>query len=86
MAPVNGWDIPKVWDHLDYTALVIPAGKVDRGVEIGKDSEVVSEYRPRNEADMFNWELYDSEALDGMPVSVQIAGRRLRGREDFGRG
>lgn len=62
----------KVFNFVDYPAVVIPAGSVDRDV----DSEV-GEYTPRNELDEWNWGLFDGESMHGMPVGVQIVGRRL---------
>lgn len=67
----------KVWNLLDYTALVLPYGNVDKSVDIGKTDNEVRNYKPRNVLDDWNWSLYDSDAMDGLPLSVQVVGRRL---------
>ncbi|KAF2088103.1 acetamidase [Saccharata proteae CBS 121410] len=70
----------KVWNFLDYSAVVIPAGVVDKGMDPGVDRT----YQPRNELDRWNWDLYDPESMDGMPVGVQIVGRRLEEEKVLG--
>ncbi|KAK8222017.1 hypothetical protein M8818_000185 [Zalaria obscura] len=74
----------KVWNFLDYAALVLPAGKVDSTQDVGKDGPEVSGYVPRNDLDKWNWALYDPELMDGMPVSVQIVGKRLEEEKVLG--
>ncbi|EKG22103.1 Amidase [Macrophomina phaseolina MS6] len=61
----------KVWNFLDYSALVLPGGAVDKTIDVKPD------YQARNELDEWNWDLYDADAMDGMPVGVQIVGRKL---------
>lgn len=63
----------KVWNVLDYTAMVIPFGQVSKEL----DPTVAPDYVPRNEADKWNWGVYDLDVMDGHPLSVQIIGRRL---------
>lgn len=66
----------KVWNLLDYTALVIPAGKVEP-----RDLEVAWDHEPRNEMDEWNKKLWDdnkSEMVNNLlPVDIQIVGRNL---------
>ncbi|OMP87419.1 Acetamidase [Diplodia seriata] len=71
----------KVWNFLDYSAVVLPAGAVDKTVDAKAD---VASYAPRNELDRWNWNLYDPEAMDGMPVGVQIVGRKLEEEKVLG--
>lgn len=76
----------KVWNLLDYTAMVLPAGKVDKQVDVSKDDPLVSSYRPRNDVDAYNWALYDPEAMDGLSISVQLVGQRLEEEKVLGAG
>ena len=76
----------KVWNLLDYTALVVPAGHVDKNLDPAINDPVVSGYTPRNELDRWNWELYDSEIAHGMPIGVQVVGRRLEEEKVLGAG
>ncbi|RGP79520.1 hypothetical protein FLONG3_2268 [Fusarium longipes] len=66
----------KVWNLLDYTALVIPAGKVEP-----QDLEVALDHEPRNDMDEWNKQLWkdhkDDMARHQLPVNVQIVGRHL---------
>jgi len=65
----------KVWNLLDYAALSIPAGQVDK--EVDPKAEELSGYEARNTLDKWNWELYDLESMAGMPIGVQVVGKRL---------
>jgi amidase len=69
--------IDKVWNLLDYTSLVLPGGLVDKNIDPANTSPSVADYQPRNDLDKWNWELYDPEVMHGMPVGLQIVGRRL---------
>jgi Asp-tRNA(Asn)/Glu-tRNA(Gln) amidotransferase A subunit family amidase len=62
----------KVWNVLDYTALAFPATTVQKDLDVLPDN-----YKPRNDQDAWNWAVYDKDASDGMPVGLQIVGRRL---------
>ncbi|KAI1373298.1 amidase [Hypoxylon crocopeplum] len=66
----------KIWNVLDYSALVVPAGKV-----ASVDSDAAWDYGPRNSLDEWNSALWtdNKETMIelGLPVCVQIAGRRL---------
>ncbi|KAF2187166.1 amidase [Zopfia rhizophila CBS 207.26] len=74
----------KVFNFVDYSALVIPAGRVEKNRDAlsGKDLS----YQPRNELDEWNWRLYDAESMDGMSIGVQIVGRRLEEEKVLGVG
>lgn len=69
---------------LDYTALVIPGGKVDRVVDLSKEDPAVAGYQPRNEQDRWNWALYDPDAMHGLPLSLQIVGQQLQEEKVLG--
>ncbi|KAI0173252.1 amidase [Hypoxylon sp. FL1284] len=66
----------KIWNVLDYTALVIPAGKVT-----SVDREATWDYAPRNALDEHNLALWKQAGEQmgelGLPVGVQIVGRKL---------
>ena len=74
----------KVWNFLDYTAAVLPAGKVDKTLDSRKNEPSTAKYVPRNKLDEWNWGLYDPESMDGLPLSVQIVGRRLEEEKVLG--
>ncbi|GME23614.1 putative general amidase protein [Neofusicoccum parvum] len=57
---------------LDYTSVVVPVTKVDKGVDV-----VDKGYQPRSDLDRETQESYDPEIYDGAPVAVQLVGRRL---------
>ncbi|KAF9760611.1 hypothetical protein IL306_004230 [Fusarium sp. DS 682] len=66
----------KVWNLLDYTALVIPGGKVEF-----KDISQVWDHEPRNELDEWNSRLWEENKnkmmFHELPVDIQIVGRNL---------
>ncbi|KAI1134818.1 amidase [Hypoxylon sp. FL0543] len=66
----------KIWNVLDYSALVIPAGKVD-----SVDGDEPWSYAPRNALDEWNaalWTQNKGKMIElGLPVGVQIVGRRF---------
>ncbi|KAM0349096.1 hypothetical protein ACHAPU_004032 [Fusarium lateritium] len=66
----------KVWNLLDYTALVIPGGNVEP-----QDVEATWDHRPRNEIDEWNSRLWKGHrhemAKNRLPVDIQIVGRNL---------
>ncbi|KPI38036.1 Acetamidase [Cyphellophora attinorum] len=63
----------KIWNFLDYPAVVFPAGRADKQRDGGLDSNHV----PRNEADAWNWSRYDCVSMHGHPVGLQIIGPRF---------
>ncbi|XXG95131.1 hypothetical protein Hte_001391 [Hypoxylon texense] len=66
----------KIWNVLDYTALVIPASKVS-----SVDKEAPWSHTPRNILDEHNLALWNQAGEKmvelGLPVGVQIVGRKL---------
>ncbi len=65
------WGYTSQWNLLDYPAAVFPVTKVDPARDI-KDTA----YVPKNEQDKFVQDLYEPEIYEGMPISLQIVGRR----------
>ncbi|KAK0265130.1 hypothetical protein LTS16_016220 [Friedmanniomyces endolithicus] len=74
----------KVWNFLDYTACVLPVGRVDRRLDVARTAAGVAGYVPRSEIDRWNWSLYDPEGMEGMPLSVQLVGQRLEEEKVLG--
>lgn len=70
----------KMFNILDYPALVFPAGQVSKEI----DSNLPREYIPRNAADAWNWERYDPETMDGHNIGLQIVGRRYEEEKVLG--
>ncbi len=70
----------KVFNFVDYPAVVIPAGEVSTKL----DSEPTDSYEPRNPLDDWNWRLFDVNAMNGMPVGVQVVARRLHEERALG--
>lgn len=66
----------KVWNLLDYTALVMPAGNVCE-----EDVGAPWDFEPRGEVDEWSLRLWEEEKHDmarlKLPVGLQIVGRKL---------
>lgn len=66
----------KVWNFLDYTALVLPGGRVEAG-----DCDVAWQHESRNGMDEWNAQVWRDNKVDmadmGLPVGIQIVGRKL---------
>ncbi|KAH7109460.1 acetamidase [Dendryphion nanum] len=73
----------KVFNFVDYPAVTLPAGKVSKGVDSIAAAEM-SSYKPRNELDKWNWDLFDLDSMDGMPIGVQVVARRLEEEKVLG--
>lgn len=74
----------KVWNMLDYTALVIPAGTT-----AAQDLEAPWEFEPRGEIDEWSLDLWKTQKgrLDlDLPVGLQIIGRKLEEEKVLGIG
>lgn len=67
------WGYTAQWNLLDYPALIFPVTKVNPEVDV-----VDQDYRPMNEKDEYNYQLWKSgpEKYNGAPVSLQLVGRR----------
>lgn len=73
----------KIFNFIDYPAVVIPAGSVSKELD-SEASATMSAYRPRNALDEWNWNLFDVDAMDGMPIGVQVVARRLNEEKALG--
>ena len=67
------WGYTAQWNLLDYPALIFPVTKVNPEVDV-----VDQDYRPMNEKDEYNYQLWKSGngKYRGAPVSLQLVGRR----------
>lgn len=65
-------DVDAVWVQLDYPAGVLPVTHVDRELDA-----VAPKYKSRNAIEAGQYKMYDADAMHGLPVGVQVAGRRL---------
>lgn len=60
--------------QLDYTAGVVPITRVDRSLDaLASDFSL----KKLNGVAQGAYKLYDAEAMHGLPVGVQVVGRRL---------
>ncbi|KAI9719854.1 MAG: hypothetical protein M1828_006075 [Chrysothrix sp. TS-e1954] len=66
----------KVWNLVDYVGCVVPAGFVGDGAE-EEGVESWRRHEPRNDVDALVAGLYDPVKMKGLPLSVQVVGRRL---------
>ncbi|OAG05475.1 amidase [Paraphaeosphaeria sporulosa] len=66
------WSYTSQWNLLDYPGVAFPVTKVDKSLD-----KWDREQSPLSEHDTYNRELWDPEAFDGLPVSLQLVGRRF---------
>ncbi|KAL4073524.1 amidase signature enzyme [Scleroderma citrinum] len=71
----HGWkacNYTFLFNLLDYSAGVMPITRVT------KDSDMLpSSFQPRNRIERNNYRMYDASAMEGLPVGVQVVGKRL---------
>ena len=73
----------KVFNFVDYPAVVIPAGHVSKELD-SEAARTMNMYGPRNPLDEWNWNSFDVDTMDGMPIGVQIVSRRLHEERALG--
>jgi Asp-tRNA(Asn)/Glu-tRNA(Gln) amidotransferase A subunit family amidase len=73
----------KVFNFVDYPAVVLPAGQVSKELD-GAGAAEAATYEPRNELDKWNWDSFDLERMNGMPIGVQVVARRLEEEKVLG--
>ena len=61
-----------LWNLLDYTAGIIPVAKVDAA----KDA-LPEHFKPANGVEKGAYKHYDATKMAGLPIAVQVVGRRL---------
>lgn len=65
------WGYAAIWNLLDYPGAVFRVTTVDPKKDV-KDAS----YKPCNAEDQLVYELYNAEQSAGLPMSLQIVGRR----------
>ncbi|TKW57723.1 putative amidase [Colletotrichum tanaceti] len=71
------WNYTAIWNVLDQPAAILPSGlRVDKSVD-----RLDEGYEPRNPDDEKEWRAYDPELFDGMPICLQLVGRRFQDEE-----
>ncbi|KAF2109385.1 amidase signature domain-containing protein [Lophiotrema nucula] len=73
----------KVFNFVDYSAVVLPAGEVSKSLDRDSTAEM-SPYHPRNILDEWNWNNFNLETMDGMPIGVQVVARRMEEEKVLG--
>ncbi|KAF3046345.1 hypothetical protein E8E12_003243 [Didymella heteroderae] len=73
----------KVFNFVDYPSVVIPAGQVSKELD-SEAASMMHTYQPRNPLDEWNWNLFSVDAMDSMPIGVQIVARRLHEERALG--
>ncbi|KAF2636582.1 amidase [Massarina eburnea CBS 473.64] len=73
----------KVFNVVDFPAVVLPAGHVSMEFD-GEAAARMHEYTPRNALDKWNWEAFDIQGMNGMPVGVQVVAGRLEEEKVLG--
>ncbi|KAI0746876.1 amidase signature enzyme [Daedaleopsis nitida] len=67
-----------LYNVLDYSAGVLPVGRVDRTRDsYAPDFRSEARYRAMNDVARAVHGLYDAESMHGMPLAVQLVGRRF---------
>ncbi|KAJ5151618.1 hypothetical protein N7492_009913 [Penicillium capsulatum] len=64
-----------VWNFVNYAALTLPVTTVNRAQDQADDAW--RNHVPRNPSDAFNHQQYDVEAVEGLPVGVQVVGGKF---------
>lgn len=59
--------------QLDYSAGVLPVTHVDKERDV-----LLSAFKPRNAIEAGAYRMYDAQKMHGLPVGVQIVGRRFQ--------
>jgi len=74
-----------IWNFLDYSAGVLPVTFVDRHLDaLPQGFEHSSEYAGMNDVTQSIFGLYDAESMHGLPVGVQVVGRKLEEEKVLG--
>ncbi|KAG6860721.1 hypothetical protein C0995_008164 [Termitomyces sp. Mi166 len=69
---VKSFGYTLLFNLLDYTAGVLPVTHVN-----ALQDELPRTFRPRNNIEKSVYKMYDAKAMDGLPVGVQVIGKRL---------
>lgn len=84
----------KIWNFLNYAALAIPFGTMSQQSDLkgrlpsicagNSRKSYLEDYVARNDLDKWNHGLYDPELMDGLPIGLQIIGRRFEEEKVLG--
>lgn len=44
---------------------------------VDREKDVLRDFKPRNQLEAKQYKMYDAEKMHGLPVGVQVVGRRL---------
>ncbi|CCH45911.1 hypothetical protein BN7_5498 [Wickerhamomyces ciferrii] len=76
---VKYWGYTSLWNILDQTCVTFPSGVFgDKSI----DKKDLS-YKPRNKYEEFEYNLYDEDDSDGMPVGLTLVGKRYTEEESL---
>ncbi len=70
-AGITHTDVPATCSQLDYSAGVIPVTHLNRV------TDKLQGFAPRNQIERRMYRMYDADQMHGLPIGVQIVGRRL---------
>jgi len=68
-----------LWNLLDYTAGIVPVTKVDKDLDV-----LPAQWKASNGVERGAYKYYDAVRMDGLPIAVQIVGRRLTEEKTLG--
>jgi Asp-tRNA(Asn)/Glu-tRNA(Gln) amidotransferase A subunit family amidase len=66
------WCYTSQWNLLDYPGVVFPVCKVDETIDVPEKG-----FQPMSPQDKENHQLYNASEVHGVPVSLQLVGRRF---------
>lgn len=66
------WNYTSQWNILEYPGVVFPVSTVDQSIDLPE-----KDYKPMNEKDKFNHELYNPSKYVDAPIGLQIVTRRF---------
>ncbi|KAK5228667.1 hypothetical protein LTR72_002552 [Exophiala xenobiotica] len=68
-----------LWNLLDYTAGIVPVTKVDKDLD-----GLPAAWKASNGVERGAYKHYDAVKMDGLPIAVQVVGRRLTEEKTLG--
>ncbi|KAH6607064.1 amidase [Trichoderma cornu-damae] len=71
------WGYTAIWNLLQYPAVAMPASRL---VGDATAAELNGEYVPKNELERHYWDIYSADDAAGLPVGVQVVGKRYHER------
>ena len=65
-------------EQLDYAAGVVPVTFVDKTVDALPSDFMENQWQRLNDLERGVWSLYDADAMDGLPLAVQVVAGRFQ--------